>query len=78
MNAIEDERCSSIVALPQRVDIQDALALGWSGDVTEDLTFHYCVHEKKGSVFKQVGEFDGCERGLISVGPPNVIKKLLS
>ena len=52
MNAIEDERCSSIVALPQRIDIQDALALGWSWDVAEDLTFHYCVHEKKGSVFK--------------------------
>lgn len=76
-NVLEAERCSYVVALPKGFNVQVALDKGWSGDVEEDLSFHYLLSEKQGLLFKKVGEFDDGERGFISVGSSELIRVLL-
>lgn len=76
-SVLEAERCSYVAALPKGFDVQIALDKGWSGDVEEDLSFHYLLSEKQGLLFKKVGEFDDGERGFISVGLLEQISVLL-
>ncbi|WP_335945380.1 hypothetical protein [Pseudomonas sp. G166] len=76
-NVLEAERCSYVIALPKGFNVQVALDKGWSGDVEEDLSFHYLLSEKQGLLFKKVGEFDDGERGFITVGSSELIRVLL-
>lgn len=76
-SVLETERCSYVAALPKGFDVRVALDRGWSGDVEEDLSFHYLLSEKQGLLFKKVGEFDDGERGFISVGLSEQISVLL-
>jgi hypothetical protein len=76
VNALLDERCSYIAALPKEFDIQSALEVGWSGGVTGDSDFLYHVCESEGLLFKRVGEFDDCDKGFVSIGLPGLIEQL--
>lgn len=78
IDVIVDERCSYIVALPKNFEVQSALNIGWSGNLSEDFGLCCCVCEQKGLLIKQVGEFDDRERGFVSIGLPGRIEKLLN
>ncbi|MDZ5436287.1 hypothetical protein T3H00_26925 [Pseudomonas fluorescens] len=78
VNIILSERCSYVVALPASFEFKKALELGWVGDLVEDLDYCYCVCEKNGLIFKNIGEFDDCQRGFVSIGSPQSIGHLLS
>ncbi len=70
---LEVERCSYIAALPSGCDVQSILDVGWSGNVSDDLDFYYLIREKKGLLFKRIGEFDDGERGFLSTGSSEVM-----
>ncbi|WP_238349070.1 hypothetical protein [Pseudomonas poae] len=78
VDVIIDERCSYIVATPKSFDIEPILDVGWSGSLAEDFSLCGRICEEKGLLFKQVGEFDDHEWGFVSVGSPEILKKLLS
>lgn len=71
------ERCSYILVLPKDVDAQAALEKGWSGDMSEDLSFYYYICGIRGLVFKRIGEFDDCEWGFLAIGSPDSMRALL-
>nr|WP_231986824.1 hemagglutinin repeat-containing protein [Pseudomonas trivialis] len=78
VDVIIDERCSYIVATPKSFDIEPILDVGWSGSLAEDFSLCGRICEEKGLLFKPVGEFDDHEWGFVSIGSPEILKKLLS
>lgn len=78
INVLLDERCSYIAALPEGFDFQCALNRGWSGEISEDLDYFYCLCKKHGLLLKRIGEFDDCERGFVSIALPELIRKLIN
>ncbi|EPN50953.1 hypothetical protein A244_18343 [Pseudomonas syringae pv. actinidiae ICMP 18807] len=76
-DVVIDERCSYIVALPKKINVLNALDMGWSGEMSKDFERLRCVSKKKGIVFKRVGEFDDDERGFTAIALPKIIKELL-
>ncbi|WP_148060148.1 hypothetical protein [Pseudomonas frederiksbergensis] len=78
INAISDERCSYIVALPDEAEVKTILEVGWSGDIAKDVDFLYYICEKNSLIFKAVGAFDDFERGFVSVATPSVMRQFLS
>lgn len=77
VDALLEERCSYLVAAPQNFDVSRALKVGWSGELSEDLSFFGCVFQLGGLVLKLIGEFDDFESGFVSVGSPEVVGRLL-
>lgn len=77
VDVIVDERCSYIVATPKIFELKRIIDVGWSGSVVEDFSLCCYVCEGSGLLFKQVGEFDDNERGFLSIGSPEIMKKLL-
>ncbi|WP_445942440.1 hypothetical protein [Pseudomonas sp. ZS001] len=75
---LEVERCSYIAALPSGFDVKSILDVGWSGNVSDDLDLHYLISEKKGLLFRRLGEFDEGEQGLLSTGSSEVMGGLLN
>jgi hypothetical protein len=78
IGVLMDERCSYIAATPKTFEVKRILDVGWSGRVTEDFCLFSHMCEENGLLFKQVGEFDDRERGFISIGSQELMKKLLS
>lgn len=77
IDALLEERCSYLVAAPPNFDVSRALKVGWSGELSEDLSFFGCVFQSGGLVLKLIGEFDDFESGFVSVGSPEVVGRLL-
>ncbi|AZF42799.1 hypothetical protein C4J87_2641 [Pseudomonas sp. R1-43-08] len=77
VDALLDERCSYIIALPEDFDVQRILNVGWSGELSEDLSLFGYFIQAGGLVFKRVGEFDDSERGFVSIGSPTSVRNLL-
>lgn len=67
-----------IVALPSDAGVDITLSMPWSGNASEDLDYYCLICRKEGLLFKMVGEFDDPERGVVSIGSPNLVQELLS
>lgn len=75
---ISEERCTYLVALPSSSRPEDFLGIGWSGDLAEDSKFIDGLAERDGLLIKRFGEFDDEGRGVVAVGPPELVKLLIT
>lgn len=73
-----EERCTYVVVLPSSIGPEDILSIGWSGELAEDSEVIASLIKCDGLLIKRFGEFDDEERGLVSVGQPELIKLLVS
>ncbi|KAE9644002.1 hypothetical protein [Pseudomonas sp. PB106] len=76
LNAVLNERCSYLVALPKNHLEEITLGTGWTGNTVEDSRFLYDVFEKEGLLVKKVGEFDDPHKGFLAMGCSGVVCKL--
>lgn len=75
-NALSQERCAYLAALPSHVSPEMIITDGWSGDLEEDFKLISYAMKEKGLVLRRVGEFDDVEKGLIAVGETALIERL--
>lgn len=76
LNAVLNERCSCLVALPDIYLEVNVLGAGWTGNAAEDSNFLYGVFEKEGVLVKKVGEFDDPHKGFLAMGRSRVVCKM--
>lgn len=78
LQAFLAERCSYVAIVPIDVDMEEALFIGWSGKLSEDLMLFEYVAEGNGLLMAKIGEFDDLDRGVVAVGKRQVLDDLLS
>lgn len=78
LQAFLAERCSYVAIVPIDVDMEEALFIGWSGKLSEDLMLFEYVAEGNGLLMAKIGEFDDLDRGIVAVGKRQVLDDLLS
>jgi len=76
ISAIEEERCSYLVFLPESISLEPALLKGWNvyNGFDEDLLKFTLDNE--GVIFKAVGEYDDPDSGFVGLGSPRLISIL--
>ena len=78
LEAFLAERCSYVAIVPIDLDMEEALLIGWSGKISEDLMLFEYVAEGNGLLMAKIGEFDDLDRGVVAVGKRQVLDDLLS
>ncbi|WP_134667573.1 hypothetical protein [Pseudomonas viridiflava] len=78
LQAFLAERCSYVAIVPIDLDMEEALLIGWSGKISEDLMLFEYVAEGNGLLMAKIGEFDDLDRGVVAVGKRQVLDDLLS
>lgn len=67
------ERCSYLIVLPINETPFELLEMGWSGDIDDLYLFAPFLFRRRGLAMRTVGEFDDEERGLVVVGPSEIV-----
>lgn len=76
VEVVLEERCSYLIVLPVNETPFELLEMGWSGDIDDLYLFAPFLFRKSGMAMRVVGEFDDAERGLVAVGPSEIVKIL--
>lgn len=77
VNVMLSERSTYLIALPAHIIPVNMLEVGWSGEVADDLLLFSQLFEAKGLLIKRSGEFDDVEKGVVVVGLPEIVMRLL-
>lgn len=78
IQAIHEERCAYILALPKDISIDQALDKGWQVNNIFDRELLKFIAKSNGIILKAVGEFDDYEAGFVGIAKPELIVKLIT
>ena len=76
VEAMKDESCSFIAALPYELDVESLISKGWTGDRRLDLGMLCKISSLGGLLIKPIGGFDDPESGFVGFGQPDTVKRL--
>ena len=74
--ALLEEHCTYLAAMPGHVSPSALLKIGWSGELSGDATLIDFLAEADGLLLKQTGEFEAHERGVVAIGRPSLVNAL--